>query len=142
MWKYEGKEFTSDMIGDAVGFVYTIYDNVTKKKYIGKKKFYSKVTKPPLKGKTRKRRELKESDWQSYHGSNEELKSLVESNEDPKRFYRCILRLCYSLGEMTYYEMREQMMNDVLLKPDEYYNSFVGGKIHRNHLRKLIEKTS
>jgi hypothetical protein len=140
MWKYEGKEFTSEMIGDAVGFVYCIYDNDTRKKYIGKKKFWSKVTKPPLKGKTRKRKSVKESDWQDYHGSNEELKLLVEENTNPRRFYREILRLCYSLGEMSYYEMREQLMRDVLLKPDEYHNSFVGGKIHRKHLSNLIKK--
>lgn len=140
MWKYEGKEFSSDMIGDAIGFVYCIYDHVTKKKYIGKKGFWSKVTRPPLKGKTRKRRELKESDWKNYYGSNEELKMLVESNNDSKRFYREILRLCYSKGEMTYYEMKEQLDRNVLLKPKEYFNSFVGGKIHRKHLSKLIEK--
>ena len=28
------------------------------------------------------------------------------------------------------------MINDVLLKPDEYYNAFVGGKIHRKHVLK------
>ena len=40
-------------------------------------------------------------------------------------------------GEMSYLEMREQMVRDVLLKPNEYYNAFVGGKIHRNHVKNL-----
>ena len=44
------------------------------------------------------------------------------------------------LGEMSYYEMKAQVENDVLLKPDEYYNAFVGGKIHRSHLGHLIKK--
>ena len=29
------------------------------------------------------------------------------------------------------------MDREVLLKPDEYLNGFVGGKIHRSHLKKL-----
>jgi hypothetical protein len=37
--------------------------------------------------------------------------------------------------------MKEQITRDVLLKPEEYYNSFVGGKIHRNHLNRLIEES-
>ena len=138
-WLYNDKLFESDMIGDYVGFVYEIYDTEAKMKYIGKKKFWSKVTRPPLKGKKNKRRSVKESDWKSYHGSSEELKALVENNE-AHRFERRILRLCRSLGEMTYYEMKEQIDRDVLLKPDEYYNAFVGGKIHRRHLGHLLKK--
>ena len=34
----------------------------------------------------------------------------------------------------TYYEMKYQLELDVLLKPEEYYNAFVGGKIHRKHI--------
>jgi hypothetical protein len=35
-------------------------------------------------------------------------------------------------------EMKEQILRDVLLKPDEYHNAFVGGKIHRNHVKNLF----
>jgi len=139
MWLYNGKEFTSEMIEKNVGFVYEIYDKEAKMFYIGKKKFWSKVTKPPLKGRKNKRRSLKESDWKSYYGSSEVVKSLVE-NTGEWRFERKIIRLCKSLGEMSYYEMKEQLDNDVLLKPEIYYNAFVGGKIHRRHLGHLIEK--
>ena len=138
-WTYNNKPFDSDMIEDYVGFVYEVYDTEAKMKYIGKKKFWSKITRPPLKGKKNKRRSLKESDWKSYYGSSEEVKSLVE-NTGEWRFERKIIRLCKSLGEMSYYEMKEQIDNDVLLKPDEYYNAFVGGKIHRRHLGHLIKK--
>ena len=55
-WTYNNKPFDSDMIGDYIGFVYEVYDTEAKMKYIGKKKFWSKVTKPPLKGKKNKRR--------------------------------------------------------------------------------------
>ena len=138
-WTYNNKPFNSDMIEDYIGFVYEVYDTEAKMKYIGKKKFWSKVTKPPLKGKKNKRRSLKESDWKDYYGSSEEVKSLVE-NTGEWRFKRKIIRLCKTLGEMSYYEMKEQIDNDVLLKPNEYYNAFVGGKIHRKHLNHLIKK--
>ena len=138
-WTYNNKPFNSDMIEDYIGFVYEVYDREAKMKYIGKKKFWSKVTKPPLKGKKNKRRSLKESDWKSYYGSSEEVKSLVE-NTGEWRFKRKIIRLCKTLGEMSYYEMKEQLDNDVLLKPKKYYNAFVGGKIHRKHLNHLIKK--
>jgi len=138
-WTYNNKPFDSDMIEDYIGFVYEVYDTEAKMKYIGKKKFWSKVTKPPLKGKKNKRRSLKESDWKSYYGSSEEVKSLVE-NTGEWRFKRKIIRLCKTLGEMSYYEMKEQLDNDVLLKPKKYYNAFVGGKIHRKHLNHLIKK--
>ena len=138
-WTYNNKPFDSDMIEDYIGFVYEVYDTEAKMKYIGKKKFWSKVTRPPLKGKKNKRRSLKESDWKDYYGSSEEVKSLVE-NTGEWRFKRKIIRLCKTLGEMSYYEMKEQLDNDVLLKPNEYYNAFVGGKIHRRHLGHLVKK--
>ena len=138
-WTYNNKPFDSDMIEDYVGFVYEVYDTQTEMKYIGKKKFWSKVTRPPLKGKKNKRRSVKESDWKLYYGSSEEVKSLVE-NTGEWRFKRKIIRLCKTAGEMSYYEMKEQIDNDVLLKPKEYYNAFVGGKIHRRHLNHLIKK--
>ena len=138
-WNYNNKPFDSDMIGDYVGFVYEVYDTETEMKYIGKKKFWSRVTRPPLKGKKNKRRSLKESDWKSYYGSSEVVKNLVE-NTGEWRFKRKIIRLCKTAGEMSYYEMKEQIENDVLLKPNEYHNAFVGGKIHRRHLNHLIKK--
>ena len=73
-----------------------------------------------------------------YYGSSEEVKGLVEEfGRD--RFSRRIIRLCKTTAEMSYYEMKEQLNNDVLLRPTEYYNAFVGGKIHRNHLKHLIK---
>jgi hypothetical protein len=134
-WIYENKVFTSEEISDNIGFVYEITDTENGMKYIGKKKFWSKVTRPPLKGKKNKRRSVKESDWKTYYSSSEKIKTLVEDTGG-LRFERRIIRLCKSLGEMTYYEMKEQITRDVLFKPDEYYNAFVGGKIHRKHVLK------
>ena len=139
MWLYNGQEFKTEDISDNVGFVYEIYDKQTEMFYVGKKKFWSKVSKPPLKGRKNRRRSVKESDWQNYYGSSEEVKTLVEeSGRD--RFERRILRLCKTLGEMSYYEAKIQFENDVLLKPDKYYNAFIGCKIHRKHVLKVDNK--
>ena len=137
-WKYKGKVFTSEDIADYEGFVYIVTDLDNGMKYIGKKNFYSRTKMRPLKGQKRKRTKVTESDWQTYHGSSEEVKLLVEQG---KKFDREILHLCHSKGEMSYLEMREQIVRDVLHKPDEYYNAFVGGKIHRKHVKKLFTNT-
>ena len=137
MWTYQGKPFTSNDIGDYEGFVYMVTDLSNGMKYIGKKNFYSRTKLRPLKGQKRKRTKITESDWHTYHGSSDEVKQLVEEH-GAERFEREILHLCNTKGEMSYLEMKEQIVRDVLLKPDEYYNAFVGGKIHRNHVKNLF----
>lgn len=137
MWLYNGKEFTSDDIGDFVGFVYMITDRSNNKKYVGKKLFKSRTKLPPLKGKTRKRTKIAESDWKTYYGSSEEVKQLVEQ-KGSDAFHREILHLCMSKGEMSYLEAKEQFDRGVLLS-DEYYNGIINCKIHRNHVRRLTK---
>jgi len=140
MWIYEGKEFTSDMIDDNFGFVYEITDLDNGKKYIGKKWFWNTRKRPPLKGKTRKRIVRIESDWKDYFGSSDEVKSLVEES-GRKRFDRKILHLCKTKGECTYFEAKLQFDNDVLLR-DDYYNEFIGCKIHSKHVSTLKNDSS
>ena len=135
MWYYKGEEFTSDMIGDYIGFVYVITHLSNNKKYVGKKLLTSKRKLPPLKGKTRKRTVVKESDWQDYFGSSDEVKALVEE-QGRENFHREILHLCKSKGELSYLEAKEQFDRNVLLS-DEYYNGIINCKIHRNHVRRL-----
>jgi hypothetical protein len=135
MWYYKGEEFTSDMIGDYIGFVYVITDLSNNKKYVGKKLLMSKRRLPPLKGKTRKRTVVKESDWQDYFGSSDEVKTLVEElGRD--NFHREILHLCNTKGELSYLELKEQMDREVLLN-DDYYNGIIQVKIHRSHVKSL-----
>jgi hypothetical protein len=131
-WLYEGQPFDSDMIGEYFGFVYLITNLDNDKKYIGKKWFWSSRKLPPLKGKTRKRKVVKESDWKKYYGSSDEVKLLVEQLGE-SNFKREILRLCKTKGECTYYEAKMQFDFDVLLR-DDYYNEFIGCKIHSKHL--------
>ena len=138
MWYYKGEEFTSEMIEDYVGFVYLITDKSNDKKYVGKKLLTSKRKLPPLKGKTRKRTVVKETDWQKYYGSSEEVKLMVEE-KGADNFYREILYLCTSKGQLGYLEAKYQFENDVLLR-DDYYNGIIQCKIHRNHVKSL--KTS
>lgn len=135
MWYYKGEEFTSEMIGDYVGFVYMLTDKSNDKKYIGKKIFVSKRRLPPLKGKTRRRTKIVESDWQSYYGSSDEVKQIVEE-KGGDNFHREILHLCNSKGELSYLEAKEQFDRNVLLD-DTYYNGIIQCKIHRSHVKRL-----
>jgi hypothetical protein len=135
MWLYNGEEFTSEMIDKYIGFVYIITDISNSKKYVGKKLFQSKRRLAPLKGKTRKRTKIVESDWMNYYGSSEEVKLLVEE-KGAQNFKREILHLCNSKGEMSYLELKEQMDREVLLN-DDYYNGIIQVKIHRSHVKSL-----
>ena len=136
MWLYNGEEFTSEMIGDNIGFVYLITNKTNGKKYIGKKIFISKRKLPPLKGKTRRRTKLVESDWQTYYSSSEEINSLVEE-QGSDIFLREILHLCKTKGEMSYLELKEQMDRKVLFD-DDYYNGIIQVRIHRSHVKNLL----
>jgi len=135
MWLYNGVEFTSDMIEDYVGFVYIITNKTNEKKYVGKKILKSTRKLPPLKGKTRRRTKVSESDWKDYFGSSDEVKTLVEET-GRDNFEREILHLCKSKGEMGYLELKEQIDREVLLR-DDFYNGIVSCKIHRNHVKSL-----
>ena len=135
-WIYQGvkyeppKDFSTD---DYYGFVYCITNRTTNRKYIGKKFFWSKKTLPPLKGYKRKRRSIIESNWRDYYGSSKEVQQLVE-DKGTENYSREILHLCKSKGTMSYYEAKIQFQYDVLLS-DEYYNEFIGCKIHSKHLK-------
>ena len=130
MWLYNEKPFTDDMIGSYVGFVYLITDLNNGRKYVGQKLFWTPKTRI-VKGKKKKIKVV--SDYKDYFGSNEELKERVKKL-GPDAFKREILYLCNSKGTMNYLELREQIDRRVM-ETDDYYNSFVGGKIHRKHIK-------
>jgi len=129
-WLFQGLEFTSEMVKDYQGFVYLIENTTNGKKYIGKKFFVKPKVLPKTKTRKRRVRTKVESDWKTYHGSSDELLADIEAGH---KVVRSILRLCQTKGECSYYEIKEQLAVDALLK-EEYYNGFVGCKIHRRHV--------
>ena len=131
MWLYNGKEFTTAP-EDYQGFVYEITELSTGKKYIGKKFFWKPKILPKTKKRKRRVKTRVESDWMDYYGSSQTVRRIA-INEGYSAFKRQILRLCKTKGECSYYEAKLQFENDVLLK-DEYYNEFIGCKIHSKHL--------
>lgn len=136
-WIYNNKEFTSEDIGDYIGFIYLITELDTNMLYVGQKVFYNKVAKKPLKGKKNRRLSKKESNWRGYYGSSEELQSKVEE-KGPSNYKREILRLCRAKSEMNYWEAYEIFSRHALLEPNRYYNSWVSSRINRNQLKSLI----
>tara|TARA_B100000405_G_C16713609_1_gene420126 strand:+ start:1290 stop:1697 length:408 start_codon:yes stop_codon:yes gene_type:complete len=133
MWIYQGKEY-NDTPEEFQGFVYQITELDTNKKYIGKKNFWRPKTLPVTKTRKRRVRTRAESDWRDYYGSSTQLCQLVEER-GPAMYKREILHLCKTKGEMSYYEAKIQFERDVLLS-DEYYNEFIGCKIHSRHIKK------
>jgi|TARA_B110000977_G_C11039001_1_gene478170 hypothetical protein len=132
-WLYKEKEY-DDTPEDYQGFVYRITEQDTGKMYIGKKFFWKPKTLPITKSRKRRVKTRVESDWRTYYGSSNTVQNLIEE-KGTDNYKREILRLCKTKGECSYYEAKEQFTHDVLLS-DEYYNEFIGCKIHAKHIRK------
>lgn len=130
-----------------IGFVYQIENIQTGKKYIGKKSLISTRTKKlgvramaaqeGKKGRKKtKETVVRESDWQRYWGSDDELKQDVETlGKD--NFVRTILRLCTSKKELSYYEEKFMFINEVLEDSDKWYNKNIGGTYFRRDVQKI-----
>jgi len=129
-WTYNDKEFTEDLIGDNLGFVYEITNLENNRKYIGKKLFHSSKTKQ-VKGK--KKRIKVPSDWQTYYGSSADLAKDVLSLGQEK-FQRKIIHLCKSRGECSYLEAKEQFLNCVMER-DDYYNTWIMVRVRKSHIK-------
>ena len=132
MWVYNNKEF-NETPDEFQGFVYMITEKDTGKKYIGKKFFWKPKVLPVTKSRKRRIRTRVESDWRTYYGSSKEVQTLVEE-KGKDNYIREILKLCKTKGQCSYYEAKYQFEFDVLLS-DEYYNEFIGCKIHSKHIR-------
>jgi hypothetical protein len=129
-WKYNGKDFTEDLVGNNYGFVYQITNLTNGRKYIGKKFFYSAKTKQ-VKGK--KKRYKASSNWQTYYGSSDNLtKDVLQLGHE--NFNREILHLCLTKGECGYLEAKEQFRNNVL-ETDNYYNSWIMVRVRKDHIK-------
>lgn len=141
-WTYQNNPFTKEdaevKIADGyIGFVYEITDVSNGKKYIGKKLLVTRRKRPPLKGQKRKRIDIIQSDWEKYCGSSETIKLMVKDRAND--FHREILEFCRAKGELSYIEAKWQFSKEVLLR-DDYYNEFIGCKIHSKHVQNLWKK--
>ena len=141
VWLYEQKQIEV-LPEDCVGFVYLITNNLTGRKYIGKKlakfsKTTYKVVK--LKNGNKKRKKIRnkiDSDWQDYYGSSPELtKDVIALGVE--NFSREILYYCKSKSECSYIEAREQFSRRVL-ESDDYYNGHIQVRVHGSHIKGKI----
>ena len=145
IWTYKKKTINSieDMPKDVIGFVYKIVNIKTGKFYIGKKSVAHKRKtrigkREKAKTKTRKtfKVSIKESDWKTYYGSQTNIKKLLlEGKKD--EFERNILKMCPDKKSMTYFEVKYQMLYQVLEKPDEFFNDNILGKFFTKDLKDI-----
>ena len=131
-------ESISDFPNDTHGFVYRIIHKPTGKIYIGRK-ILQNTTKVKLGKKELKelagvvgrrpsyKMAVKESNWKTYWGSNKFLKDLYKI-EPKENFEREILICAPTKKLLTYYELKYQILYEVLEKPDEFFNDNILGK--------------
>ena len=136
-WLYKD-QIVEELPESVVGFVYLITNTTNNRKYIGKKLARFKKSRPPLKGKKNRRRYTVESDWQDYYGSSDELTADIEKI-GTEHFKREILYYCYSKGECSYIEAREQFRHRVLYSY-EYYNGHIRVRVHKS--QKIITESN
>jgi hypothetical protein len=129
VWMMNDKEFLS-IPEKMEGFVYCITNLENEKKYIGKKTFWER-----RKDRKTGRRKKKESNWQDYFGSCDELIEDVKKLGKDK-FFREILYLCPHKKSMSYYETYEQFKRNVLLRED-YYNTNIEGKFFSSEVENI-----
>ena len=127
---------------DCIGFVYLITNNLTGRKYIGKKLAkFSRTTYKVVKQKNGKKRRKKirtkvDSDWREYYGSSPELTADI-TKLGTHNFSREILYYCASKAACSYIEAREQFSRRVLESTD-YYNGHIQVRVHGSHILNKI----
>lgn len=144
MWLYKDQVINdiSEFPENTYGFIYKITRISDGKFYVGRKNLYSERTKALTKKelsehtgkgkKPTKKKVVSESDWQTYYGSNTNLKAdMKEQGKDV--FKREILHLCTHKKQMTYQEIRYQILEGCL-ESDNCYVDNVLGKFWRKDI--------
>ena len=145
-WTYKSKQIgdISQFPENTFGFVYLVTHKPSGKSYIGKKVLYHtkkvKIGKrelEKLQGVVGRRPSyklaIKESDWFNYYGSQKDIKLLLSEGKH-NEFERTILKLCPDKKSLTYFEVKYQMIYQVLEKPDEFFNDNILGKFYTKDL--------
>ena len=138
-WYYQDK-LVEELPEECIGFVYLITNNISGRKYIGKKlaKFSKTTTKTvTLKNGNKKKKKIRskvDSDWRDYYGSSPNLQKDIDSL-GTKNFTREILYICISKAELSYLEAREQF-NRKVLETDDYYNGIINLRVGESKLLK------
>lgn len=129
-WKYMGESVSEPPEG-AYGFVYMLTNTLDKRRYIGRKYFYTSRKKPLTKrqksaGRVRSTRIHKESDWKEYCGSSDVLLQDIDKLGKDKFTFE-ILAYGYTKGQVNYLEENLQHKYDVLTD-DKFYNNSIGSR--------------
>jgi len=148
MWLYKNEVINSiDKMPDGTyGFIYQVTHLPSNKKYIGKKVLYFErnvklgkkeleILKEERKSKgiggraPAKKKVVKESDWKTYYGSQNEIKELVKDGKESD-FKREILKFVDNKKHLTYFECKYLFIYEVLENNNEYINDNILAKFY------------
>jgi hypothetical protein len=120
----------SDRPDGAFGFIYYIENLITGRRYIGRKQIVS-VSMKKVEGKSRRVKTTKESDWRTYTSSCKELNDDIKKH-GKEAFTFVIYDWVYGKGMLTYREVQEQWLSEVLSREETesgerlWYNGNIG----------------
>lgn len=144
MWFYKGQVIKEigEFPENTYGFIYKITRIEDGKFYIGRKNLYSERSKALTKKeiaehtgkgkKPTKKKVIAESDWQEYYGSEASLKAEIKQIGKPA-FRREVLHLCTHKKQMTYQELRHQILQGCL-ESDNCFNGNILGKFWKKDI--------
>lgn len=112
-----------------IGFVYVmIFDDGSK--YIGAKKIWKRITKPPCEFKRGPRKGFEQSDWRTYTSSSNEVNYKIENGIYPKEYL--IVGFYDSWGKTLFAEAMLQLEVDIFKNHEEWLNRQIEGHFTRS----------